>query len=208
MPHMQTDVKKMGIDFLVFSGHKMLGPSGVGVLYGKKEVLEKMEPFLYGGDMINEVKAGHSTWADLPHKFEAGTPDFAGVVMLGAAVDYLSKVGMDNVREHEKKLTKYGLEKMKVLEDEGLVKIYGPKNFEERAGVLTFNVVGVHAHDAAKILDRYGIAVRSGQHCGAPIVEFCGTSAMCSASFYIYNTESEINYLIEKIREVQKVFKI
>ena len=208
VPHMPTDVKKMGVDFLVFSGHKMLGPSGVGVLYGRKEILEKMEPFMYGGDMISEVKAGHSTWAELPHKFEAGTPDFAGVVMLGAAVDYLSNLGMDNVREHEKKLIAYGLEKMKKLEEEGLVTIYGPKNADERGGVLTFNVTGVHAHDAAQVLDKYGIAVRSGQHCGAPIVEFCGTSAMCRASFYIYNTESEIDYLIEKLGEVKKVFSI
>lgn len=208
VPHMPTDVKKMGVDFLVFSGHKMLGPSGVGVLYGRKEILEKMEPFMFGGDMISEVKAGHSTWAELPHKFEAGTPDFAGVVMLGAAVDYLTNLGMENVRKHEKKLIAYGLEKMKKLEEEGLVTIYGPRNAEERGGVLTFNVTGVHAHDAAQVLDKYGIAVRSGQHCGAPIVEFCGTSAMCRASFYIYNTESEIDYLIEKIREIPEVFKI
>lgn len=208
VPHMPTDVKKMGVDFLVFSGHKMLGPSGVGVLYGRKEILEKMDPFLFGGDMISEVKAGHSTWAELPHKFEAGTPDFAGAVMLGAAVDYLSEIGMENVRDHEKELIAYGLEKMKKLEEEGLVKVYGPLNAEERAGVLTFNVTGVHAHDAAQVLDKYGIAVRSGQHCGAPIVEFCGTSAMCRASFYIYNTKEEIDCLIEKIREVPKVFRI
>ena len=208
VPHMPADVKKMGVDFLVFSGHKMLGPSGVGVLYGRKEILEKMDPFMFGGDMISEVKAGHSTWAELPHKFEAGTPDFAGVVMLGAAVDYLTDLGMENVREHEKKLIEYGLEKMKGLEEDGLVTIYGPKSAEERGGVLTFNVNGVHAHDAAQVLDRYGIAVRSGQHCGAPIVEFCGTSAMCRASFYIYNTESEIDYLVEKLREVKKVFSI
>lgn len=208
VPHMPTDVKKLGVDFLVFSGHKMLGPSGVGVLYGRKEILEKMEPFMYGGDMISDVEIGHSTWADLPHKFEAGTPDFAGVIMLGAAVDYLSELGMENVREHEKELIKYGLEKMKVLEDEGLVKIYGPRSSDQRGGVLTFNVVGVHAHDAAQVLDSFGIAVRSGQHCGAPIVKYCGEAAMVRASFYIYNTREEIEYLVEKIKEVPKVFHI
>ncbi len=208
VPHMLTDVKKMGVDFLVFSGHKMLGPSGVGVLYGRKEVLEEMEPFMYGGDMISEVEIGHSTWADLPHKFEAGTPDFAGVIMLGAAVDYLNDLGMENVREHEKELIKYGLEKMKVLEDDGVVKIYGPKNSNKRGGVLTFNVVGIHAHDSAQVLDSFGIAVRSGQHCGAPIVKHCGEAAMVRASFYIYNTKEEIDYLVEKIREIPKIFNI
>lgn len=208
VPHMPTDVKKLGVDFLVFSGHKMLGPSGVGVLYGRKETLEKMEPFMYGGDMISEVEIGHSTWADLPHKFEAGTPDFAGVIMLGAAVDYLSELGMENIRNHEKELIGYGLEKMKVLEDEGLVKIYGPRNPDQRGGVLTFNVIGVHAHDAAQVLDSFGIAVRSGQHCGAPIVKYCGEAAMVRASFYIYNTKEEIDYLVEKIKEIPKVFHI
>lgn len=208
VPHMPTDVKKLGVDFLVFSGHKMLGPSGVGVLYGRKEILEKMDPFMYGGDMISDVEIGHSTWADLPHKFEAGTPDFAGVIMLGAAVDYLSELGMENIREHEKELIKYGLEKMQKLEEGGLVKVYGPRNFSQRGGVLTFNVVGVHAHDAAQVLDSFGIAVRSGQHCGAPIVKYCGEVAMVRASFYIYNTKEEIDYLVDKIKEIPKVFHI
>ena len=208
VPHMPTDVTKMGVDFLAFSGHKMLGPTGVGVLLGKKEILEKMEPFMYGGDMIGEVKLTGSIWAELPNKFEAGTPDICGIIALGEAVDYLTKLGMENVREHEKDLIKYALEKMKPLEEKGLVTIYGPRDPEERGGVLTFNVNGIHAHDSAQVLDKYGIAVRSGQHCGAPLVEIHGVSAMARASFYVYTTKEEIDYLVEKIQEIPKVFKI
>jgi len=208
VPHMKTDVAKLGADFMAFSGHKMLGPTGSGVIWGKKEILEGMKPFLYGGDMIGEVKLTGTTWAGLPSKFEAGTPDIAGIIGLGAAVDYLTNLGMENVREHEKELIGYALGKMEKLEKEGLVTIYGPRSAEERGGVLTFNVVGVHAHDAAQVLDKYGIAVRSGQHCGAPIVERFGQMAMVRASFYVYTSKEEIDFLIEKIREVPKVFSI
>lgn len=208
VPHMKTDVTRLGADFLVFSGHKMLGPTGVGVLWGKKEILEEMKPFLYGGDMINEVKLTGATFADLPNKFEAGTPDIAGIIGLAAAVDYLTGLGMENIREHEKELIAYGLEKMGELEKEGVVTIYGPRDPEERGGVLTFNVNGVHAHDTAQVLDKYGIAVRSGQHCGAPLVESFGVSAMARASFYVYTTKEEIDFLIEKIKEVPKIFHI
>ena len=208
VPHMKTDVAKLGADFMAFSGHKMLGPTGSGVIWGKKEILEGMKPFLYGGDMIGEVKLTGTTWAGLPSKFEAGTPDIAGIIGLGAAVDYLTNLGMENVREHEKELIGYALGKMEKLEKEGLVTIYGPRSAEERGGVLTFNVVGVHAHDAAQVLDKYGIAVRSGQHCGAPIVERFKEMAMARASFYIYTSKEEIDFLIEKIREVPKVFSI
>ena len=186
----------------------MLAPTGSGVVWGNKEILEGMKPFLYGGDMIGEVKLTGTTFAGIPSKFEAGTPDIAGIIGLGAAVDYLSNLGMDNVREHEKELIGYALGQMEKLEKEGLVTIYGPRDANERGGVLTFNVNGVHAHDAAQVLDKYGIAVRSGQHCGAPIVERFGQMAMVRASFYVYTTKEEIDFLIEKVREVPKVFKI
>ncbi|HSV95277.1 MAG TPA: SufS family cysteine desulfurase [Spirochaetia bacterium] len=205
VPHMKVDVVKMGVDFLVFSGHKMLGPTGVGVLWGKKEILNGMKPFLYGGDMINEVKLTSATWAELPSKFEAGTPDIAGIVGLGAAVDYLQKIGMDEVHVYEKKLMSYALEKMEELESEDLVILYGPE-IERRGGVISFNVVGVHAHDTAQILDNYGVAVRSGHHCAAPLVANFGVSAMVRATFYLYNTKEEIDFFVQKLREVPKVF--
>lgn len=206
VPHMKVDVKTLGADFVAFSGHKMLGPTGMGILWGKKEVLSKMRPFLFGGDMIGEVKITGASWADPPSRFEAGTPDIAGIVGLGAAVDYLETLGMENVREHEKELMRYALEKINLLEKEGLVVVYGPKDVEDRGGALPFNVVGVHAHDAAQILDNFGIAVRSGQHCAAPLVTSFGVPAMVRATFYIYNSKKEIDYLIGKIREVPKVF--
>ncbi|KKT36145.1 MAG: Cysteine desulfurase [Candidatus Collierbacteria bacterium GW2011_GWF2_44_15] len=206
VPHMSVDVKKLGADFLVFSGHKMLGPTGTGVLWGKKEVLEEMRPFLFGGDMINEVKLTGASWAGLPNKFEAGTPDIAGIVGLGAAVEYLKKIGMDNVRQHEKELLEYALKRFRELSDEGLVTVYGPENAEVRGGAIPFNVKGVHAHDTAQILDSFGIAVRSGQHCAGPLVTGFGVMAMARVTFYIYNTKTEIDYLIDKIREVPKVF--
>ncbi|EKD53538.1 MAG: hypothetical protein ACD_61C00019G0004 [uncultured bacterium] len=206
VPHMKVDVGTLGADFVTFSGHKMLGPSGTGVLWGRKEILSKMRPFLYGGDMIGEVKITGATWADPPGRFEAGTPDIAGIIGLGAAVDYLEELGMENVRAHEKELITYALEKMSKLEEEGVVVIYGPRDIEERGGALAFNVVGVHPHDAAQILDNFGIAVRSGQHCAAPLVTGFGVSAMVRATFYVYNTTKEIDYLIEKIKEVPKVF--
>lgn len=208
VPHMKVDVKKMGVDWLAFSGHKMMATTGTGVLWGRKEILGEMNPFMFGGDMINEVKIDRSSWAEVPHKFEAGTVDIAGIIGLGAAVDYLSFLGMDEVRAHEKELTEYGLMKLGDLEKKGVIKIYGPRSSEERGGVLTFNVVGVHAHDVAQVLDSFGIAVRSGQHCGAPIVESYGVPAMVRASMYVYNDKKQIDYLCEKIPEVLKVFQM
>lgn len=207
VPHMKADVIELGADFMAFSGHKMLGPTGSGVIWGRKNLLEEMKPFLYGGDMIGEVKLTGTSFAGLPNKFEAGTPDIAGIIGLGAAVDYLSGIGMENIREHEKDLIAYALGKMKGLEAKGLVEIFGPRDAKDRGGVLTFNIKGVHAHDAAQVLDKYGIAVRSGQHCGAPIVERFMTLAMARASFYIYTTKEEIDFLIEKIGEVPKIFQ-
>lgn len=205
VPHMKVDVKALGIDFLAFSGHKMLGPTGVGVLWGRKEILEKMRPFLYGGDMIGEVKLTGATWTELPSKFEAGTPDIAGIVGMGAAIDYLTGIGMEEIHQYEKELTDYAWNKMGELENEGLVTLYGGKE-TKRGGAVVFNVTGVHSHDTAQILDSFGIAVRSGQHCAAPLVESFGVTAMVRATFYFYNTKEEIDYLIEKIREVPKVF--
>ncbi len=206
VPHMAVDVKKLKCDFMVFSGHKMLGPTGIGVLWGKREILEEMEPFLYGGDMISEVKLAESSWNELPWKFEAGTPHIEGMIGLGAAVDYLNSLGMENIWEHEQELIKYALEKGEELEKKGWIEIYGPRNYKERGGVFTFNVKGVHAHDSAQVLDSFGIAVRSGQHCGAPITEKLGVMATTRASFYVYTTKQEIDFLIEKIGEVRKVF--
>lgn len=206
VPHMKMNVARMGADFVVFSSHKMLGPTGIGVLWGKQEVLTEMKPFMYGGDMISEVKITGASWADLPARFEAGTPDIAGIVGVGAAVDYLSNLGMDAVREHEKELVEYGLKKFLDLEKEGLITFYGPRKAENRGAVFTFNVEGVHAHDVATVLDNYGIAVRSGQHCAAPLVTSFGVMAMVRASFYVYNSVEDIDYLVDKIREVPKVF--
>ncbi|OGD84093.1 hypothetical protein A2572_03115 [Candidatus Collierbacteria bacterium RIFOXYD1_FULL_40_9] len=206
VPHMSMDVNKLPVDFVAFSGHKMLGPTGTGVLWGKKEVLLNMEPFMYGGDMISEVGLTETTWADLPNKFEAGTPDIAGIIGLGAAVDYLTNLGMGEVRTHEKELVEYALEKFKLLEDEDLVTVYGVKKSEERGGAIAFNVKGVHSHDVAQVLNNFGICVRSGQHCAAPLVTSFNVMSMVRATFYVYNTKSEIDYLVEKIKEVPKVF--
>ncbi len=204
VPHMKLDITKLPVDFVAFSGHKMFGPTGTGVLWGKKELLLKMEPFMYGGDMIGEVGMESTTWGDLPNKFEAGTPDIVGIIGLGVAVDYLEDLGMENIREHEKELIGYALEKFKGLGD--LVTVYGVDNASERGGALAFNIKGVHAHDVAQVLNNYGIAVRSGQHCAAPLVTSFGVPAMVRATFYVYNTKEEIDYLVEKIREVPKVF--
>ncbi len=206
VPHMEVNVKKLNIDFLAFSGHKMLGPTGVGVLWGRKSVLEMMKPFLYGGDMIGEVKITGASWADLPSKFEAGTPDIAGIIGFGEAVVYLKNIGMTNIHSHEEELTKYALEKFEELEKEGLVDLYGPRDVSRRGGAITFNVKGVHAHDTASILNNFGISVRSGQHCAAPLVTSFGVTAMVRATFYLYNTKEEIDYLVDTIREVPKVF--
>lgn len=205
-PHMKLDVTKLPVDFVAFSGHKMMGPTGTGVLWGKKELLNKMDPFLYGGDMIGEVNIENTTWADLPQKFEAGTPDIAGIIGLGAAVEYLEGLGMDNVREHEKELVEYALEKFEQLENEELVELYGVRNADERGGAIAFNVKGVHSHDVAQVLNSFGVCVRSGQHCAAPLVTSFGVMAMVRATFYVYNTKEEIDYLVEKIKEVPKVF--
>ncbi|MGB9659896.1 MAG: cysteine desulfurase [Nitrososphaerales archaeon] len=205
VPHMPVDVREMDCDFLAFSGHKMLGPTGIGVLYGKRELLEEMNPFLSGGDMIREVHLREASWDELPWKFEAGTSNVAGAIGLGAAVDYLNKIGMKNVREHEKQLTKYALDKMMKIKG---ISIYGPKNVEVRGGVISFNLGDIHPHDIASILDGEGIAIRAGHHCAQPLVERLGVVGTARASFYIYNTEWEIDYLVNALEKARKVFKL
>ncbi|TSC53344.1 MAG: cysteine desulfurase/selenocysteine lyase [Microgenomates group bacterium LiPW_16] len=205
VPHIKVDVQDLGCDFYAFSSHKMLGPTGIGVLWGRKEVLEVLPSFQFGGDMIREVYLDRTVFAELPHKFEAGTPDIAGAIGLGAAIDYLNKVGMENVRTHEKKLVGYGLAQMTKIP--GLT-IYGPMTTRDHSGVIAFNVSGIHPHDLAQILDGEGVAIRSGHHCAMPLHARLGISASARASFYIYNTCQEIDKLVEGIKKAKRIFKV
>jgi len=203
VPHMPVNVRDIDCDFAAFSGHKMMGPTGIGVLYGKAELLEGMPPFLSGGEMIKEVHTTGATWKDLPYKFEAGTPNIAGAIGLGAAVDYLHGIGMENVLDHEKEITRYALGRMKEIE--GLV-IYGPMDVDHRVGVISFNLGDIHAHDLASILDEDGIAIRSGHQCAQPLMEFLRIPATSRASFYIYNTKQEVDVLVEALEKARKIF--
>lgn len=208
VPHQPVNVQDLNVDFYAFSGHKMLGPMGIGGLWIKKEILENLEPFLVGGGMINQVKKQSSTWADLPDRFDAGTPNVAGAVGLAAAVNYLKQVGMEAVRQHEIELTAYTLNRLTALEEQGIVALYGLRDPQKHAGIITFNVTSVHAHDTAQILDRqFGIAVRSGHHCGQILTDKLGVPATVRASFYLYNTKEEIDKLIEGIHQVKRVFQ-
>ena len=204
VPHMPVDVSKIGCDFYVFTGHKMLGPTGIGVLWAKRELLSQMPPFLFGGEMISKVQHNKSTWNELPWKFEAGTPDIAGAVGLGAAVDYLSTIGMENVRKHEIELCDYAISQLSKIKD---VVILGPVDSKKRGGVVAFNVGEIHTHDVASILDSAGIAVRSGHHCAQPLMDYLGIKSAARASFYIYNDKSDVDKLVEGIGKVTKVFK-
>ena len=203
VPHMRVDARDIDCDFMAFSGHKMLGPTGIGVMYGKKDILEKMPPFLGGGEMIKEVHTTGASWKDLPYKFEAGTPNIAGAIGLGAAVDYLRKIGMGNVHDHEKQITAYSLDKMGGVQ--GTV-VYGPKDVNRRVGVISFNLGDIHAHDLASILDEDGVAVRSGHHCAQPLMEFLDIPAATRASFYIYNTKEEVDVFINALEKARKLF--
>ncbi len=205
VPHMPVDVKEIGCDFLAFSGHKALGPFGVGVLYGKRDLLEEMNPFLGGGDMISKVWLGGAEWNDLPWKFEAGTSSVADVIGLGAAIDYLKSIGMDKVRAHEVKLTSYALKRLSEVPD---MKIYGPRELEKRCAVISFNLHTIHPHDLATILDEEGIAIRAGHHCAQPLVTKLGVTATARASFYIYNSESDIDALVEGLYKARRIFKL
>ena len=205
VPHMPVDVKKMDCDFLVFSAHKMLGPTGVGVLYAKKEFLEKMRPFMGGGDMIKEVFKFHTNYNEVPYKFEAGTPNIADVVGFGAAIDYLEKIGMENVRKHEIDLTEYALKSILSMK---YVTVYGPRDPNYRGGVISFNIADIHPHDLATIMNDHGIAIRSGHHCAQVLMQRLDVPATSRASFYIYNTKEEIDKFVNAIKEAGRIFKI
>ncbi|MBM4167345.1 MAG: cysteine desulfurase [Ignavibacteria bacterium] len=201
VPHSAIDVQKLDCDFLVFSGHKMCAPTGIGCLYGKKELLDAMPPYMGGGEMISEVQLEVSTYREIPWKFEAGTPNISGAIGLGVAVDYLSSLGMNNIRLHEIELTNYALS---VLQEVDEIEIYGPK--EERGGVVSFNIADVHAHDVSTILDEDGICVRAGHNCTQPLVRWLGVPAVARASFYIYNTKEDLDALVASLKKVKEVF--
>ncbi len=204
VPHMPVDVQALGADFVVFSGHKMAGPTGIGVLYGRRELLEEMPPFLGGGDMIREVKLSGSRWNALPYKFEAGTPSIAQGIGLGAAVDYLNQVGVDWIWEHERTLVRYAYEQMSQVEG---LRILGPGP-EERGGLIAFTLEGVHPHDLAAILDMDGIAIRAGHHCAQPLHDRYGMVASARASFYLYNTLEEVDKLVAGLEKAVDVFAL
>ena len=199
-PHMKVNVQELDCDFYAFSGHKMCGPTGIGVLYGKKRLLEQMEPVEFGGEMIDFVGLYESTWKELPWKFEGGTPIIAGAIGLGAAIDFLEQVGLDHIAEHEHRLAQYALEQLATID--GLT-IYGPK---ERAGLVTFNIDGVHPHDVATVLDAEGIAVRAGHHCAQPLMKWLNVTATARASFYLYNTEEEVDALVSALKKTKEYF--
>lgn len=199
-PHMKVDVQDLDCDFYALSGHKMCGPTGIGVLYGKRALLEKMEPIEFGGEMIDFVDLYDSTWKELPWKFEGGTPTIAGAIGLGAAIDFLEEIGMDEIEKHEKQLAQYALERMK--EVPGMT-IYGP---QDRGGLVTFNLEGVHPHDVATVLDQQGIAIRAGHHCAQPLMKWLNASSTARASFYLYNTEDEIDTLVKSLIQTKEYF--
>jgi len=204
VPHVPVDVQAIGADFYAFSGHKMLGPTGSGALWARRELLEAMPPFMAGGDMIREVHLRRSEWNDIPWKFEAGTPDIAAGIGFGAAAEYLLELGMENVREHEKELLTYAL--VALQREHPDVTLYGPMDAGIRCGVITFNVPGVHPHDVAQVLDRSGVAVRAGHHCTMPLHERLELPATARASFNVYSTRGDIDALATGLREVQRVF--
>ena len=203
-PHMPVDVQAMGCDFYAFSAHKMLGPTGVGVLYARRELLEEMEPFLGGGEMISRVTFEDATWNDVPWKFEAGTPNIADVIAFGAAIDYLERLGMENVRAHEVEVTGYALSRLRQMDE---VTIYGPPEPADRGGVISFNYPNLHPHDVGTILDRHGVAIRAGHHCTQPLMRSLGVSGTARASFYVYNTPEEVDVLMEALSKARTFFE-
>ncbi len=204
LPHVPVNVTELDADFVAFSGHKMLGPTGIGVLYGKRDLLEQMEPFLLGGEMIREVSFDSATWHDLPWKFEAGTPNIAGAIGLAEAIHYLEKVGMENIEQHNRRLVEQAMNAL--LQIKGIT-ILGPES-DKRSGIVTFNVAGVHAHDLASLLDEDGVAIRSGHHCAQPLLKQLGVPAAARASFYVYNDSSDIDILVASIHRAKKLFSI
>lgn len=208
VPHMPVDVTELDCDFLAFSGHKMLGPTGIGVLWGREALLEEMDPYQGGGSMINEVTCETATWNEIPYKFEAGTPDIAGAVGLGAAIDYLNSLGMDAVRRHEVELTEYALNALSGVKD---LMIFGPMDSSVRGGVISFNLFDIHPHDVGTILDQQGIAIRAGHHCCQPLMNWLDVPGTARASFYIYNTREEVDALVaglERVKEVMGGFSL
>ncbi len=203
VPHMKVDVKDLDADFLVFSGHKMLAPLGIGVLYGKKKLLNDTKPFLFGGDMIEYVYEEETTFAEVPTKFEAGTQNVEGAIGLKAAIEYLEDIGMENVEKIEKDILEYALEKLQELD---FIEIYGPKNIEEHASVISFNIKGIHPHDVATVLNNNGVCIRSGNHCAQPLLRYMGIDSTCRASFYIYNTKEDVDKLIEALYKTKEMF--
>jgi cysteine desulfurase/selenocysteine lyase len=204
VPHMPVDVQEIDSDFLCFSGHKMLGPTGIGVLHGKEEILTEMSPFLYGGDMISEVTYEESKWNDLPYKFEAGTPNIADSIALGVACEYLENVGMENIWNHEMELGDYAVNQISKLNK---FKILGNKSKELRGGVVSFVHENIHPHDIGSLLDGFGIAIRTGHHCAMPLVRSYGVVAASRASFYLYNNKDEVDKLVEGLKLVEEYFK-
>lgn len=205
VPHMKVDVQKLDADFYAFSGHKMMAPTGIGVLYGKRELLEEMEPTEFGGEMIDFVELYDSTWKELPWKFEAGTPIIAGAIALAEAITYLEKIGLDRIHEHEQMLSRYALEKLAQIDG---ITVYGPQDVSKRTGVITFNLEGVHPHDLATILDEEGIAVRAGHHCAQPLMKWLEVSSTARASFYIYNTKEEVDAFIKALQLTKEYFDV
>ncbi|MDG6926017.1 MAG: cysteine desulfurase [Nitrososphaerota archaeon] len=205
VPHMKTDVQDIDCDFLAFSGHKMLAPMGIGIVYGRREKLAEAQPYRSGGDMIKEVHTSGATWNDLPYKFEAGTQNVEGAVGLGAAIDYLEALGMDRVRQHEEDLLDYALQK---LEGAPGITVYGPKRPSDGAGVISFNLGDIHPHDIASILDEEGVAVRSGHHCAQPLIEELGITAATRASFYVYNSREDVDELMNALAKARRIFCI
>jgi cysteine desulfurase / selenocysteine lyase len=202
-PHLKIDVQDLDCDFFAFSGHKMCGPTGIGVLYGKKDLLNNMEPVEFGGEMIDFVGLYDSTWKELPWKFEGGTPIIAGAVGLGAAIDFLNEIGLHEIERHEHKMAAYAMNVMSEIDG---LKIYGPTDPEKRAGIVTFNLNDVHPHDVATVLDMSGIAVRAGHHCAQPLMKWLECTATARASFYVYNDESDIDRLVEGLRSAKEYF--
>ncbi len=202
-PHMPIDVQDLDCDFFAFSGHKMLGPTGIGVLYGKEEVLNRMSPVEFGGEMIDFVYEQEANWKELPWKFEAGTPNIAGAIALGAALDYLDEIGLAEIHNHEQELVSYVLPKLQAIE--GLA-VYGPKNPDQHTGVVAFNLEGVHPHDLATALDYEGVAVRAGHHCAQPLINHLGIHSAARASFYLYNDKEDCDKLVEAILAAKEFF--
>ena len=203
VPHMPVDVVELDCDFMGFSGHKMLGPTGIGALYARPEILEGMEPFLTGGEMVLQVWNERATWNELPMRFEAGTPNIADAIALGAAVDYLNDLGMNNVREHEKQITRYALSRFREIEE---LDMYGPDDPEKRGGIFSFHSDSVHPHDLGTFLDREGIAIRTGHNCTMPLMREMGIAATARASFYVYNLEEEVDFLVDTLKAALRYF--